>query len=53
MLGGQRHDDIVWHYATPLPEVARIKDRLCFFDEKVEAVLLDGEPQPKPVTKWS
>ncbi|MEM7225789.1 MAG: DUF427 domain-containing protein [Pseudomonadota bacterium] len=53
VLGDQRHENIVWYYAQPLPEVGRIEDRLCFFDEKVEAVLIDGERQEKPVTKWS
>ena len=53
VLGDRRHENIVWHYADPLPEVARIENHFCFFDEKVEAVLLDGEPQPKPTTKWS
>ena len=51
-VNGQTHDNIVWHYAAPLHEVHRIKDRFCFFDEKVEAVLLDGEAQARPATKW-
>ena len=52
-IGDQVFEDIVWSYPDPLPEVGGIKDRLCFFDERVDAVLLDGVEQPKPRTKWS
>jgi len=47
-LGGRRYEDIVWTYADPLPEVAKIRDLLCFYDEKVDAVILDGRDAPKP-----
>jgi uncharacterized protein (DUF427 family) len=30
------HDDIAWTYDDPLPEVAPIKDRIAFWDERVE-----------------
>jgi len=52
-VGGQVYEDIVWTYADPLPESSRIKDRLCFFNEKVDAILLDDTEVPKPKTKWS
>lgn len=52
-VAGQSFPDIVWTYPEPLAEVARIKDRLCFFNERVEALILDGQVLPKPVTKWS
>ncbi len=51
--GKASHEDLVWFYPNPLPEVAKIKDLLCFFDENVEAVLVDGERQTIPQTKWS
>ncbi len=44
--------DLVWYYADPLPEVGRIRDLLCFFNEKVE-IELDGELQARPETPWS
>ena len=44
--------DLVWYYADPLPEVGRIKDRLCFFNERVD-LELDGELQECPETPWS
>lgn len=36
VVGDEVHDDIVWGYPTPLPEVADIAGKLCFFDERVE-----------------
>ena len=52
-VGEQLYGDIVWAYPDPLPESTRIKDYLCFFNEKVEAILVDGVEQPRPKTKWS
>jgi uncharacterized protein (DUF427 family) len=47
------HRDIVWFYADPVHESARIRNYLCFFNEKVDAVFVDGVEQAKPKTKWS
>jgi len=52
-VGATLYPDIVWYYADPVDESARIKDYLCFFNEKVDAVLVDGVEQTKPRTKWS
>jgi uncharacterized protein (DUF427 family) len=52
-IGGTLYPDIAWFYPDPLPESLRIKDYLCFYDEQVDAVTLDGEVQPRPQTKWS
>ena len=51
--GGRIIEDIVWFYPDPLPESSRIKDYLCVFNEKADAIFLDGVEQPKPRTKWS
>jgi uncharacterized protein (DUF427 family) len=45
-------DDLIWCYEQPLPEAARIKGMLCFFNEKVD-LELDGELQERPETPWS
>ena len=52
-VAGQAYEDIAWVYPEPLPEVARIKGYLCFYNERVDAIHLDGEALPKPSTKWS
>jgi uncharacterized protein (DUF427 family) len=44
--------DLIWFYTDPLPEAARIKDLVCFFNEKVD-IELDGEPQERPASPWS
>jgi uncharacterized protein (DUF427 family) len=50
--GGQEHRDLAWSYPDPIPENPRIKDLVCFFNEKVD-LTVDGERQPRPVTPWS
>ncbi|MDA1098474.1 MAG: DUF427 domain-containing protein [Proteobacteria bacterium] len=52
-LGEECFEDLVWSYPAPVAEAARIKDYLCFFDERVEAVSVAGEKMTRPVTKWS
>jgi uncharacterized protein (DUF427 family) len=44
--------DLVWYYERPLTEVGRIKDLVCFFNEKVD-IELDGEAQERPASPWS
>jgi len=52
-IGDEIFDDAVWYYPDPIAECPRIKDYLCFYNERVDAILLDGEELPKPRTKWS
>ena len=35
----------------PVVECRRIAQHVCFFSERVD-ITLDGEAQPRPVTKW-
>ncbi len=46
-------DDIAWCYEDPAPEVAGIAGRLAFFNERVDAIYVDGEELPKTQTSWS
>jgi uncharacterized protein (DUF427 family) len=50
---GKEFKDIVWGYPAPIPECSKIENLLCFYDEKVDAVYVDGEQQQRPVTPWS
>ncbi|MFQ5614639.1 MAG: DUF427 domain-containing protein [Anaerolineae bacterium] len=52
-VGDRVFEDLVWYYPFPIPECPRIENLLCFFNEKVEALYVDGELQPKPQTPWS
>jgi uncharacterized protein (DUF427 family) len=52
-IGAKIFEDIVWFYPDPVPESARIRDYLCFYNEKVDAVFVDGMAEVKPKTKWS
>jgi uncharacterized protein (DUF427 family) len=46
--GGERVEDLVWYYPEPIPEAAKIKGHLCFFNERA-----DLEEQERPRTRWS
>ncbi|MDQ4002247.1 MAG: DUF427 domain-containing protein [Actinomycetota bacterium] len=49
---GERVEDLIWSYQDPIPEAAKIKGYLCFFNEKVD-LEVDGEEQERPQTQWS
>lgn len=42
-IDGKEYKDIVWSYHQPLPEVHEIKGLLCFYNEAVDSVLIDGK----------
>lgn len=44
--------DVVWSYPDPIPENPKIRDLLCFFNERVDLVI-DGEKLERPVSPWS
>lgn len=45
--------DVAWSYRHPTPEAAKLENRLCFFNERVDELYVDGELQPKPATRWA
>ncbi|RPA60993.1 DUF427 domain-containing protein [Aerococcus agrisoli] len=45
-INGNVHKDVVWGYLEANPEVNEIRHLLSFYNEQVEAVIIDGE-------KWS
>ena len=51
-VGDEELKDIVWSYPDPIEECPKIEGLLCFFNEKVD-IVVDGEPQERPITKWS
>ncbi len=52
-MGERLVSDIAWYYRHPIPECPKIENLICFFDERVDAVYVDGERQARPVTPWS
>ena len=45
--------DLAWCYRHPIPECSKIENLVCFFNERVDALYVDGELQPKLRTRWS
>jgi len=52
-LGDRTVHDIAWSYPYPIPECPKIENLVCFYDERVERIEVDGEVQPRPTTPWS
>jgi uncharacterized protein (DUF427 family) len=51
-VAGRVEPALAWHYPDPLQGMERIRERVCFFNERVE-LTVDGELQPQPRTQWS
>ena len=46
-------EDAVWSYPRPIAECPRIASLMCFFNEVVNTILIDGVAEQKTRTKWS
>ncbi|HLU44254.1 MAG TPA: DUF427 domain-containing protein, partial [Natronosporangium sp.] len=46
-VAGNRYEDLVWIYRTPLPECQKIAGLACFYQERVD-LAVDGVWQPRP-----
>jgi uncharacterized protein (DUF427 family) len=44
--------DVAWTYHEPLHDAEPVRDRICFFDERLD-VIVDGQRRDRPVTPWS
>jgi uncharacterized protein (DUF427 family) len=44
--------DVAWTYHEPLHDAEPVRDRICFFDERLD-VVVDGQRRDRPVTPWS
>jgi len=51
-VAGREVPDLAWTYPDPRHDADPVRDLVAFFDEKID-VILDGKPQPRPVTPWS
>ena len=52
-VGATLVPDVAWSYPKPIPERADITDLICFFNERVDELRVNGEPLGRPVTQWS
>jgi len=52
-VGTTVYDDIVWSYPDPVPECSKIKDLMCFYNEHVDAIRINGEVVEKTPMPWS
>ena len=52
-VGGDTWQDAVWSYPEPVEESGRMREHLCFYNEVVDVIRVDGVDQPRPKTKWS
>lgn len=52
-IDGRDFADLVWSYPDPIPECPKINGYLCFFNEHVDQISVDGVAVPRPVTPWS
>lgn len=46
-ISGKLYEDVVWAYEDPLPDCPKIKGLMCFYDERVDRILVDGKPGPR------
>ena len=44
--------DVAWTYHEPLHDAEPVRDRICFFDERLD-MIVDGKRRDRPVTPWS
>ncbi len=51
-VNGSVHEDIVWGYPNPIPEIPKIKGLVSFYNEKLD-IYVDGVLEEKPRTVWS
>ncbi len=52
-IDGEHTPDIAWSYPEPIAEVHGIAGYICFYNERVDAIEVDGEAIPKVETPWS
>lgn len=52
-IGEHLFRDVAWTYREPLTAAVPIAGKLCFFQERVDAINVDGEQIERPRTPWS
>lgn len=52
-VGDNVHKDLVWYYPFPIAECPKIENLVSFYNERVDAIIVDGEREEKVPTPWS
>ncbi len=52
-IGDKQYRDIAWSYEEPATLSAPIAGLICFYNERIDMLEVDGQPQAKPATRWS
>jgi uncharacterized protein (DUF427 family) len=52
-VGEKQYRDIAWSYEEPVTLSAPIAGLICFYNEHVDTLEVDDQPQEKPRTQWS
>lgn len=52
-LDGGRVEDVAWCYPHPNPEHGKIQDLVCFYQERIDRVTVDGVAEAPVQTPWS
>lgn len=52
-IGDREYADVAWTYREPLTMVTPIAGCIAFYQERVDAVYVDGEQVEKPRTPWA
>jgi uncharacterized protein (DUF427 family) len=50
-VGGKRYDDVIWSYRAPTLESEKIAGLISFYNEKVDAIYVDGQELAKPLER--
>jgi uncharacterized protein (DUF427 family) len=51
-VGQKTYRDFVWSYPRPIPEIPKIENLLCFYNEKVD-LFVDGVLQERPASPFA
>lgn len=51
-VNGKEYKNFVWYYPAPIPEIPKIENLVCFYNEKVD-IYVDGELQERPESPFS
>jgi uncharacterized protein (DUF427 family) len=51
-VGDKTYRDFVWSYPRPIPEIPKIENLLCFYNEKVD-LYVDGVLQERPASPFA